>query len=328
MGSRHSATIRYHGPIMTSQSRPGHRHVWSGLSSDDPENPIGLLGVAYDGAASFRRGASDAPQRIRSLTPHVAPTTELGAPLSALRIRDYGDVVPPASQINSPEAQWNVLVSEILERADRALDHPFSIFLGGDHSVTIPLAQAAARRMRHPIGLIHIDAHLDLMDTYEGRPWSHACTARRVLETEGFSPAHAAFLGTRSWLGEEAEYVSSHPEVAVYTALSMDEKGVQACADEVAVKLSDCASVYLTLDIDALDPSFAPGTGTPEAGGLSTRDLLRLLRGVMTGLPVRALDLVEVCPRLDVSDITSFAAIKVIYEALGWKLDSLLSPSA
>ena len=89
-GTGRDTAIQYHGLIMTAHSHPGHRHVWSGLSSDDPQNPVGLLGVAYDGAASFRRGASAAPQKIRSLTPHVAPFTESGGALSQSCIRDTG----------------------------------------------------------------------------------------------------------------------------------------------------------------------------------------------------------------------------------------------
>ena len=308
---------------MTNPSRPSHRHVWSGLSSDDPKSPVGLLGVAYDGAASFRRGASEAPAKIRSLTPHVAPFTESGDSLSAVRVRDYGDVAVSTSPDASPDEAWDALVSETVERASQTLGHHFSIFLGGDHSVTIPLARAASQCLPRPIGLIHIDAHLDLMDTFEGRPWSHACTARRVLETEGFSPAQAAFVGTRSWLEEEAQYIAAHPEVLVQPAFAIDDRGIDVCAGEIVQRLENCASIYLTLDIDALDPAHAPGTGTPEAGGLSSRSLLRLLRAIMVRLPVCALDIVEVSPRLDVSDITSFAAIKVIYEALGWTLERL-----
>jgi agmatinase len=125
-------------------------------------------------------------------------------------------------------------------------------------------------------------------------------------------------VGLRSWLAEEVAFVAQHPEIGVYTARDLYRQGVETIAETVVAQLQGVEAVYVTLDIDGLDPAFAPGTGTPEAGGLSTRELLELMRVVFARLPVRALDIVEVAPPLDPADVTTFAALKLIYEVLGW----------
>jgi agmatinase len=289
---------------------PPHRHLWSGLSSDAPTAEVGILGVPFDNATSFRKGAAFAPARIRALTPHVAPATEEGHPLAGLRVRDYGDV--------PLDLNWERYFATVEAQAAQALRHPFALFLGGDHSVTIPLVAAFSRTVSGSFGVVHFDAHPDLGDVYEGHRWAHACTERRVLELPNVAPQHLAFVGLRSWMAEELEFLAAHPEVGVHTARDVYRRGVEAVAEAVVAQLAGVAAVYFTLDIDGLDPACAPGTGTPEAGGLSTRELLELLRVIIARLPVRALDIVEVAPPLDNADVTSFAAIKVIYEVLGW----------
>jgi agmatinase len=289
---------------------PAHRYLWSGLFSDDPAAEVGVLGVPFDNATSFRKGASFAPAKIRELTPHLAPTTEEGHRLESLRVRDYGDV--------SADLNWERYFAAVEAQAAQALSHPLALFLGGDHSVTIPLTAAFSRTVTGRFGLIHFDAHPDLADEYEGHRWSHACTARRVLELPNIEPHHLVFVGLRSWMDDELAFLAAHPEIGVHTARDVYRRGIDAVAGDVIVQLEGVDAVYFTLDIDGLDPAYAPGTGTPEAGGLSTRELLELLRVVFARLPVRALDIVEVAPPLDCSDATSFAAAKVIYEVFGW----------
>jgi agmatinase len=285
---------------------PAHRNLWSGLASDDPAAQVGVLGVPFDGAASFRRGTAFAPARLRELTPHLANCAEEGQPLR-LRVQDYGDV--------SPDLEWVRFFQTVEERAEEALQHPLALFLGGDHSVTIPLMQAFQRAVDGPFGVLHFDAHPDLCDLFEGHRWSHACTERRALELAGLEPQHLVFVGLRSFVAEEWEFVQEHPEIRYYTARQCYRRGIETICEEVVATLRDLPAIYFTLDIDGLDPAFAPGTGTPEGGGLATRDLLELVRIVFQRLPVRAMDVVEVAPPLDHADITSFAALKVIYEA-------------
>ena len=295
---------------MDSTHRPKHRALWSDLASDALGADIGILGIPYEGAASFRTGTAEAPARIRSLTPHVAPFTELGIPLAGLRVYDAGDV--PVS------GDWDSLTRQITDKLHDILPLPFSIVLGGDHSITIPVVRELARVVGGPMGYLHIDAHLDLMNTFEGLAHSHACTARRVLELASVAPKNAAFLGIRSWMDEELAFLEAHPSVHVETAAAIVGDGIPAVLQRTLPVFRDVDAVYITIDIDVLDPAYAPGTGTPEAGGLSTRDLLHLLAPMFDRLPVRALDIVEVSPPLDASDITSFAAVKLLYEVFGW----------
>ncbi len=299
----------------SDEIRPVHRQVWSGLASEDARAEVGVLGIPFDGAASFRRGAAFAPQRIRELTPHLVPVTEEGKRLTGLRLRDYGDVII--------DLDWERHFAQVKARAQEVLRHEFSIFLGGDHSVTIPLVAAFAATVGEDFGVIHLDSHPDLAATFEGHRWSHACAARRILELPHMDPRRLALVGVRAFLDEELIFLASHPEIMVHTARELHRRRVEKVAGAVAARLHDVSAVYVTVDIDVLDPAFAPGTGTPEAGGLSTRDLLELLRVLFAELPVRALDLVEVAPPLDCADITSFAAAKVIYESLGWVSERL-----
>ncbi len=290
--------------------RPAHRWLWSGLSSDDPTAEIGVLGVPFDNATSYRKGAALAPARIREVTPHVTAGTEEGERLAGLRICDYGDVFV--------DLDWRRYFAAVEAQAARVLQHPFALFLGGDHSVTIPLTAAFSRAVRGQLGVVHLDAHPDLMDEFEGHRWSHACTERRVLELPNVAPHHLALVGLRSWVDAEWAFLKAHPEIGVHTARDVYRRGTEAVAQDVVAQLAGVEAVYLTLDIDGLDPACAPGTGTPEAGGLSTRELLELLRIFFTQLPVRAMDIVEVSPPLDHADITTFAAVKAIYEVFGW----------
>lgn len=289
--------------------RPAHRQLWSGLASDDLTSEVGILGVPFDQATSFRRGASFAPSKIRELTPHVAPFTEQGASLAGLRVHDYGDV--------TVDLDWQRYFKTVENKALQALKHRLALFLGGDHSVTIPLTRAFSKAVKGNFGMLHIDAHLDLADSFEGSAWSHACTQRRVLELPNIDAKNLAFVGIRSFMNDEVEFLSQHPEIAVNTARDVYLKGIENVASMVVEQLRNVDAVYVTVDIDCLDPAFAPGTGTIEGGGLSTRDVLELVRYVFLELPVLAMDIVEVSPPLDSSDITSLAALKVIYEAFG-----------
>lgn len=290
---------------------PAHRHNWSGLAAaHDPEAEIGIMGIPFDGAVSFRKGAAAAPARIRANTHFMPPITEEGHLLDGLTICDYGDV--------ERDLNWERYFATVAEKALGVLEHSFALFIGGDHSVTIPLMQAFSQKSDKPFGVLHIDAHTDLIDTYEGHPWSHACTERRALELPNLSPQHLVFCGIRSWEAEELRFLAANPDIRVYTARTMYQDGVEATAHKVIGRLSGLERVYLTLDIDSLDPAYAPGTGTPEAGGLTTRDLIEFLRLIFAALPIRAMDVVEVAPPLDYSDITSMAAMKIIYEVFGW----------
>jgi agmatinase len=285
-----------------------HPRLWSGLRCDDPAAEVGVLGVPFDGAAGFRKGAAFAPPRLRELSTRLSCSSEEGVPLT-LGVRGYGDL--------EPLLDWAGYFQEVEERAAEVLRHPLALFLGGDHSVTIPLTRAFSKTMRGLIGVLHFDAHPDLFDVYRGHRWGHACTARRVLELPNLAPEHLVFVGLRSIAEPEWEFLQANPAISRITAREWYRQGIDQVAERVVERLSDVEAVYITIDIDGLDASCAPGTGYPEAAGPTSRDLVELVRAVVARLPVRALDVVEVSPPLDANDITSFAALKVIYEVLG-----------
>lgn len=288
-----------------------HRALWSGLASQADNAEIGVLGVPFDNAVSWRGGTRHAPQRIRSITPHLGLTTEEGVVLR-IRVKDYGDV--------ETDLNWERFFETTEASAAEIIQgrHRLAFFLGGDHSVGIPLFKAFAKSFTGPVGYIQFDSHPDLADNFEGHPWSHANTARRNLDQPNLSPAHLAFVGLRSFLTEELDYYAAHPEIGWHTARSVYGRGIEAVARDVIRQIQGVEAVYMSLDIDGIDPSCTPGTGTPEHGGPTTRECLEFLRLIFANLPIRAMDIVEVSPPLDLSDVTSLAALKVMYEVFGF----------
>lgn len=183
---------------------------------------------------------------------------------------------------------------------------------------SIPFESAFARAYAgENIGIIHFDAHCDLADEYDGHRWSHACTQRRALELPNVKPGNLTLVGIRSFMEDELEFLGKHPEIRVINAREIFKNGLERTFKEISERYRNCRTIYLSIDIDVLDPAFAPGTGTPESGGLSTRELMELVREIVVHLPVKAMDIVEVSPPLDSSNITSWAALKVMYEIFG-----------
>lgn len=271
---------------------------------------VGLLGVPFDNAVSFRPGPRFAPERIRSLMPRLARITEEGVPLT-LPIHDHGDV--PA------DLDWERYFGAVEAAALAVLTEcRLAVFLGGDHSVGIPLFKAFARRYPGPVGYIQFDSHPDLADEYDGHRWSHACAARRHLEQENLEHRRLAFVGLRSHMVDELGYYQAHPEIGWHTARDVYRRGVEAVARDVAAQMKGATAVYMSVDIDGIDPMCCPGTGTPVHGGPTVRECLEFLRIIYAELPVRAMDIVEVSPPLDVADVTSMAAVKIFYEACGF----------
>jgi agmatinase len=288
-----------------------HRSLWSGLGSQDDDAEIGVLGVPFDNAVSWRGGTRHAPQRLRSITPHLASTTEEGMILK-VRVKDYGDMETDLNWERFFEAT-EATAAQIITGKQK-----LAIFLGGDHSVGIPLFKAFAKSFGGPVGYIQFDSHPDLADNFEGHPWSHANTARRNVEQPNLSPRHMAFVGLRSFLTEELEYYAANPGIGWHTARSIYRRGIEAVAHDVITQLQGVEAVYLSLDIDGIDPSCASGTGTPEHGGPTTRECLEFLRLIFAELPVKAMDIVEISPPLDLADVTSLAGLKVMYEVFGF----------
>ncbi len=181
--------------------------------------------------------------------------------------------------------------------------------------MSIPLFHAAAGWAQKEMGIIWIDAHPDLCDAFQGSRYSHACVLRRALDHPFIDPRNVVMLGVRSFEIQEVEYIREQP-ITMLTAQHLATQDAHQVGAALAHRFGDMP-VYLSLDIDAFDPAFAPGTGIPDAGGLTTRWVLDLIHG-LAPLNLVTADVVEVAPSLDVpSDATSLLALKVILELLG-----------
>ncbi|HAV77005.1 MAG TPA: agmatinase [Anaerolineae bacterium] len=273
-----------------------YRPTFSPADSD-----FSIIGIPYDGAACARKGAALGPDRMRFWSTHLTPFSEDRTRLGDIRIADLGDI-----PISHQESDFELIRQKVAGLPN------IPIILGGDHSVSIPVLQAQRERYKDQrLGLLWVDAHPDLCDEFTGSKLSHACTLRRALEF-GYDPSEICMVGLRSWEDQEIDLIENGG-LNVYTAVEVAERGMRSVASSVRSKLSDCDAVHISLDIDCLDPAFAPGTGIPDAGGLSTRDVITLFRE-LRGLPLIGMDLVEVAPPLDPSEATVFAALKIIME--------------
>jgi agmatinase len=274
------------------------------LVGGEPPDVV-VAGIPYDGSAVYRKGAALAPQRIRLLSAAMPPVTEDGHLLAGLRVRDIGDL-DAGEQI---ETGW----SKAAERLASVPTSSFLTVLGGDHCTVI--ATLAAQARRHPgLSVLWVDAHPDLCDFSRGGRWTCGCALRRALDQSGIEPARVVIAGGRDYDPEELEFIASNGMLLVSAAdIAHDLAGA---AKKIAERL-DGQQVHVSFDIDALDPAFAPGTEIPSAGGLSTRQALDLLRMATSRSRLVGFDVVEVSPPFDSGDITTFAALKLIFEVWG-----------
>lgn len=270
-----------------------------------------IAGIPYDKNTSIGRGAALAPARIRLLSQSIPGVTQDGDELSATLLYDFGDI--EAGNLNT-ESYFAKVEQSVLPLFKK---EALTIFLGGDHSVNIPLFKAFltyTKKVGKTPVLIHIDAHPDMMENYDNNVYSHATPARYALK-HGLDENNLTFIGLRGFEKEEVVYFKEHPAIKVYRASDVFKRGVDQVIAEVVQKYQSADYlIYLSYDIDVNDPSFAPGTGTPEAFGLTSRDTLALLIALTTMPNAQALDIVEISPPLDVNNLTSWLALKTLYE--------------
>jgi agmatinase len=282
----------------------GNHSLWGDLHRPDlsPEQAdFSVIGIPYDGLASARKGAALAPERLRYWSRHLTPFSEDRTRLKGMTVCDLGDF-----PITDPERDY------VLVRQKIASLPNMPIVIGGDHSVSIPVLQG--QRVRYAgqrLGILWVDAHPDLCDEFDGSNLSHASVLRRAMES-GIEPFDICMVGLRSWEDQEIDLIENGG-LHVYTAANVAERGMKNIAESIHNILNDCDAIHISLDIDCLDPSVAPGTGIPEFGGLTSRDVLTLLKS-MQGLPLVGLDIVEIAPPLDPSESTVFAGLKIIME--------------
>lgn len=271
---------------------------------------MAILGIPFDAGVSYRPGARFGPAAIRAgskLLRAYHPGLDV-EPWAVQQVADAGDVATNPFDIREAISQIEAGAREALARADRVLA------LGGDHTIALPLLRVACER-HGPVALVHFDAHLDTWDTYFGAAYTHGTPFRRASEEGLLATARAAHVGIRGPIfGAKDLAEDADMGFEVITTADVARTGVDAAIGRVRARVGD-SPVYVSIDVDVLDPAHAPGTGTPEPGGLTTRELQLMLRG-LAGLPIVGADVVEVAPPYDHAELTSMAAANLAYERL------------
>ncbi len=267
-----------------------------------------FVGIPFDGGVVFRSGARFGPSAVRSgslLLRLYNPALRV-RPFDVLEVADMGDVAVVPSSL---ERTYEIISGEISSVLKAGVT---PLVCGGDHSITLPILREIGK-LHGKVALIHFDSHLDLIETHLGQRYTHGTVFRRALEEGLIDPERSSHIGIRGSLFDEDELLGA--EGAGFTVVTMDQiegLGVERVARDTVRRVGD-TPCYVSFDIDAIDPAYAPGTGTPEVGGLTSREALRLVRG-LGGLNFVGFDLVEVSPPYDHGEITAMLAANILYE--------------
>lgn len=272
---------------------------------------VKIVGVPFDSGVSYRPGARFGANHIRESSRLIRPynpAVDL-SPFALSQVADAGDMA--VNPFNIHEAIETIEHHALELTADGAT----LVTLGGDHTIALPLLRAAARRAGGPVALLHFDAHLDTWDTYFGAEYTHGTPFRRAVE-EGILDTEAiSHVGTRGPLyGKKDLEDDRRFGFGIVTSSDVYHQGVREIVDKLRGRIGT-RPLYISVDIDVLDPAHAPGTGTPEAGGITSRELLEILRG-LRGLNIVGADIVEVAPAYDHAEITGVAASHVAYDLI------------
>jgi agmatinase len=281
------------------------RPSFLGIERADRDAAIAVAGIPFDLGSSNRPGARFAPAAIRQASRMLVDGEHPDAWLEPARldIADvgdfqivHGDIAGTLSRIEAQAAQFRHLVA-----------------LGGDHSISLALLRALAQR-EGALGLVHFDAHVDTWPDSFGLALGHGSPFYHAIEEGVVEPRRMIQIGIRSPVHRHIHEWTSGKGVRIVTAETVHEEGPRSVAEQVRTVVGD-GPAYLTFDIDALDPAFAPGTGTPEVGGLATWQVRAILRRLQ-GLHFVGMDVVEVSPPYDVAEITALAAATVAWDYL------------
>ncbi|HEY6480581.1 MAG TPA: agmatinase [Streptosporangiaceae bacterium] len=269
-----------------------------------------VLGVPFDTGVSYRPGARFGPSHIRESSRLLRPYNPAlqASPFATQQVADAGDLAVNPFSIDEAITQIERGARELLEQV------PFVLALGGDHTVALPMLRAVAA-VHGPVAVVHFDAHLDTWDTYFGAAYTHGTPFRRAAEEGLLDQAGCLHVGTRGPLYAAADLADDGSlGFEVVSAPELEDLRVAGLVERIAARVGELP-VYVSVDIDVLDPAHAPGTGTPEAGGLTSRELLAALRS-FAGLHLVGADIVEVAPAYDHAQITGIAAAHAGYELL------------
>jgi agmatinase len=271
---------------------------------------VAILGAPFDSGVSYRPGARFGPGAVRAGSKLLRPYHP------ALDVHPWGvHQVADAGDLAINPFKLEQAVSDIEHGASRALERAGKLVtIGGDHTIALPLLRALHRR-RGACALLHFDAHLDTWDTYFGASYTHGTPFRRAAEERLLDLEHSVHVGIRGplYTGDDLKQDAELGYATVSTR-DLSHEGVAWAVERIRQRVGEWP-LYVSIDIDVLDPAHAPGTGTPEPGGLTTRELQELLRG-LDGLQIAGADVVEVAPAYDHAEITALAAAAVAYELL------------
>jgi agmatinase len=271
-----------------------------------------IIGVPFDAGTSYRPGARFGPQAVRQasrqLRTNYHPNYDV-EPFKVQQVADAGDIT--CNPFNIDEA-----IKQIEDGATDLLNKVGSIVtIGGDHTIALPLLRAVNKKCGQPVALVHFDAHLDTWDTYFGAPYTHGTPFRRAREEGLFLDDASMHVGIRGPLYSRDDL--KEDEDLGFKIIHCDDFQTQSI-DQIVKRIRDRVGdnpLYLSIDIDVLDPAHAPGTGTPEIAGMTSREMLNVLRG-LSGMNLVSADVVEVAPAYDHAELTSTAAATIVYELI------------
>ena len=271
---------------------------------------VSVVGVPFDSGTTFRPGARFGPIAVRQasrLLRGYHPGLQV-RPFAAMQVADAGDIACNPFDIQEAIGAIEAGADALLARSESF------VAIGGDHTVALPLLRSVTKR-HGKVALLHFDAHLDTWDAYFGAAYTHGTPFRRAFEEGLLLEDRSMHVGIRGPLFSPQDLADDESfGFRIVTAMDFETESLGEIVERVRLRVGD-APLYVSIDIDVLDPGMAPGTGTPEAGGLTSRELLGLLRG-LRGLSLVAADLVEVAPAYDHAEVTAMAASHVVYELI------------
>ena len=271
---------------------------------------VAVIGVPFDSGVSYRPGARFGPAHVRAsskLLRNYNPVLDV-EPFGVQQVADAGDIACNPFSIDEAVQQVDLGARAVLEHSTRLLT------IGGDHTIALPLLRVM-HEVHGPVAVVHFDAHLDTWDTYFGAPVTHGTPFRRASEEGLIDRTGSIHVGIRGPLYGPTDLVDDQAlGFQVVGSHEMDDLGWRGVVERIRTRVGD-RPTYVSLDIDVLDPAFAPGTGTPEAGGLTSRELLNILRS-FNRLNLVGADIVEVAPAYDHAEVTGIAASHAAYELI------------
>jgi len=271
---------------------------------------VAIVGVPFDTGVSYRPGARFGPNHVRESSRLLRPYNPAAnvSPFATQQVVDAGDIAANPFDIEEAISSIHKSYDQLLERAKRV------VTIGGDHTITLPILRSL--KAKHgPISVVHFDAHLDTWDSYFGADYTHGTTFRRASEEGLLDPEGCMHIGIRGPLYAAKDLTDDKAlGFQIFSSVEFQDLGVVAAIEKMKARVGK-RPMYVSIDIDVLDPAHAPGTGTPEAGGLTSRELLSLLRAT-AGMNVIGADIVEVAPAYDHAQITGIAASHAMYELI------------